>query len=423
MASVAPEVVVEGTVAAPLGGDAVVAGTVVSGGDSVGHPALLSLPPGVEYIRAPQTGPDHREDPRTSPVTPTDAVVDVFALDRSLFDAANAAKRRVHVCNGNPGTLSVEDSFCVKMSPCVLPWTAHYIAFFPCTICPHIRNFCWTPHADMEFPSWAAHALILTDRGVVGRREMRPDREHGSERRHHIRRDVNAIAWDGFDVDKIEVRRYAEDKDCYICSAPLAHPDPLSYALSIGLLGPCFWKVLCKPTTPGLYHAKIMSAHQTEVSTGDSSSYYNTAEISLIALARTPEDLLESLRAAKAKYEAPAAAAMERSDAAAAAMRAELVAQKGVQIFVNIAGKNIAKTITLDVKPTDTIDNVKQMIQDKEGIPKPDQRRLMFGGRQLRDGSSISDLDLDFDRYAVYHHERALRAFHLVVPKRRKRRK
>ena len=49
MASVAPEVVVEGTaVAAPVtGGDAVVAGTVVSGGDSVGHPALLSLPPGV----------------------------------------------------------------------------------------------------------------------------------------------------------------------------------------------------------------------------------------------------------------------------------------------------------------------------------------------------------------------------------------
>ena len=418
MASVAPEVVVEGTVAAPLGGDAVVAGTVVSGGDSVGHPALLSLPPGVEYIRAPQTGPDHREDPRTSPVTPTDAVVDVFALDRSLFDAANAAKRRVHVCNGNPGTLSVEDSFCVKMSPCVLPWAAHYIMLFPCTICPHVRYACWAPHVDMDFPSWAEHALIVTDKGVVGRREMRPERDdHGSDRSHWLR-DVNAIAWDGFDVDKIEVRRYAEDKDCYICSAPLAHPDPLSYALSIGLLGPCFWKVLCKPTTPGLYHAKIVSAHQTEVSTGDSSSYYNTAEISLIALARTPEDLLESLRAAKAKYEAPAAAAMERSDAAAAAMRAVT----GVQIFVKIAGKNLAKTITLDhVKPTDTIDNVKQMIQDKEGIPKPDQRRLMFGGRQLADGSTISDLDLDFDRYKVYHHETALRTFHLLVSKRRGR--
>ena len=321
MASVAPEVAVEGTVAAPVtGGDAVVAGTVVSGGDSVGHPALLSLPPGVEYIRAPQMGPDDREQLRTSPVTPTDAVVDVFALDRSLFDAANAAKRRVHVCNGNPGTLSVEDSFCVKMSPCVLPWTAHYIAFFPCTICPHIRNFCWTPHADMEFPSWAAHALILTDRGVVGRREMRPDREHGSERRHHIRRDVNAIAWDGFDVDKIEVRRYAEDKDCYWnCDKPPGQPDPLSYAFGFGLLAPWCWKVVRNPTTPGLYRAKIASDHTTTVTTGAGqqkrSTTYNTAQISLIALARSPDDLVASLRAAKAKYTAPAAAAMERSDA------------------------------------------------------------------------------------------------------------
>ena len=89
----------------------------------------------------------------------------------------------------------------------------------------------------------------------------------------------------------------------------------LALTLSIGLLGPCFWKVLCKPTTPGLYHAKIASAHQTEVASGDSVVYYTTAEISLIALARTPEDLLESLRAAKAKYEAPARAAKERSDA------------------------------------------------------------------------------------------------------------
>jgi hypothetical protein len=386
------DAVVAGTVvSAPLGGDSVVAGTVV-GAD---HPALLSLPPGVEYIRAPQLG--HL---RTSPVTPTDAVVDVFALDRSLFDAANAAKRRVHVCNGNPGTLSVENSLCVQLPPCVPPWTV----FYPLGCLPQVRNLICCPHADMDFPSWAEHALILTEKGIVGRREMRPDRDRGSGLEHYLR-DVNAIAWDGFDVDKIEVRRYSEDKGCYICDLPPLHPNPLSYALSFGILAPCFWTVLCKPTTPGLYHAKIASAHKTYVASGDSSVEYNTAEINLIALARTPEDILESLRAAKAKYAAPAAAAMDRLDPV-----------KGVQIEVKIAGKNISKTITLQVKPNDTIGNVKQMIEDTEGIPKSDQQRLMFGGGACPDGSTLNDL---LDGYQTHD---GRRTFHLLVSKRRKRR-
>ena len=79
MASVAPEVVVAGTVvAAPLGGDAVVAGAVV--GDT-GHPALLALPLGVEYVREGKGRQNGILKLQTAPLLPTDAVVDVFALD------------------------------------------------------------------------------------------------------------------------------------------------------------------------------------------------------------------------------------------------------------------------------------------------------------------------------------------------------
>ena len=86
-----------------------------------------------------------------------------------------------------------------------------------------------------------------------------------------------------------------------------------------------------------------------------------------------------------------------------------------MQLFVEITIATGHEKITLEVEPTDRIEDIKEMIFDKKGIPVA-QQTLIFAGKQLEDGNTLQDYSIQKDSTIYLSAPESLTVTYEVAP-------